>query len=276
MTAIPAQVAGVREIQVVSPNPQPATLAAAAMLGISDFYRVGGAQAVAALAYSTESVPGVEKIVGPGNSFVTAAKRLVAFDCTIDMLAGPTEAVIVLKSGNPDFIAADLVAQAEHDPEALSVFITSTRELAIAVARETSRLAATNSTARVAWNKNGGVLLAPSHEHAINWANRIAPEHITVSSDDLGAVQSAGSIFIGDYSTQSAGDYASGPNHVLPTGGYARFRGGLSVLDFLKVVTVQELTRQGAKELAPAVVQLAQLEGLHAHAQSMLLRCGHA
>ena len=276
MTAIPAQVAGVREIRVVSPNPQPATLAAAAMLGISDFYRVGGAQAVAALAYSTESVPGVEKIVGPGNSFVTAAKRLVAFDCTIDMLAGPTEAVIVLKSGNPDFIAADLVAQAEHDPEALSVFITSTRELAIAVARETSRLAATNSTARVAWNKNGGVLLAPSHEHAINWANRIAPEHITVSSDDLGAVQSAGSIFIGDYSTQSAGDYASGPNHVLPTGGYARFRGGLSVLDFLKVVTVQELTRQGAKELAPAVVQLAQLEGLHAHAQSMLLRCGHA
>jgi histidinol dehydrogenase len=276
MTVIPAQVAGVREIRVVSPSPQPATLAAAAMLGLREFYRVGGAQAVAALAYGTQSVPRVEKIVGPGNSFVTAAKKLIAFDCSIDMLAGPTETVILLESGNGAFIAADLVAQAEHDPEALSVFITSSRNLALTVLKETSRLAATNRTARSACNKNGSVLLAPSHERAIEWANRIAPEHITVTSADLGAIQSAGSIFIGDYSSQSAGDYASGPNHVLPTGGSARFRGGLSVLDFLKILTVQELSPRGAKQLGPTVVHFAELEGLHAHAQSMLLRCNHA
>jgi histidinol dehydrogenase len=276
MTVIPAQVAGVREIRVVSPNPQPATLAVAALLGVREFYRVGGAQAIAALAYGTESVPRVQKIVGPGNSFVTAAKKLVAFDCSIDMLAGPTECVILLQSGNATFIAADLVAQAEHDPEALSVFITTSRELALAVAQQTTRIAATNAIARVAWNKHGSVLLAASHAEAIEWANRIAPEHITVTSKDLGAVQSAGSIFIGDYSAQSAGDYASGPNHVLPTGSSASFRGGLSVLDFIKVITVQELSANGARRLSPTVVQLAELEGLHAHAQSMLMRCGHA
>jgi histidinol dehydrogenase len=276
MTVIPAQVAGVCQIRVVSPNPQPATLAAAALLGVREFYRVGGAQAIAALAYGTESVPRVQKIVGPGNSFVTAAKKLVAFDCSIDMLAGPTETVIFLESGNATFIAADLIAQAEHDPEALSVFITTSRELALAVARETSGLAAKNAIARAAWEKNGSVLLAASHEEAIEWANRIAPEHITVASEDLRAVRSAGSIFIGDYSAQSAGDYASGPNHVLPTGGSAHFRGGLSVLDFIKVITVQELSVRGTRHLAPTVVQLAKLEGLHAHAQSMLVRCRHA
>jgi histidinol dehydrogenase len=269
-------VAGVSEIRVVSPNPQPATLAAAALLGVRECYRVGGAQAIAALAYGTESVPRVQKIVGPGNSFVTAAKKLVAFDCSIDMLAGPTETVIFLDSGNATFIAADLIAQAEHDPEALSVFITTSRELALAVARETTRLAAKNAIARAAWENNGSMLLAASHKEGIEWANRIAPEHITVASEDLRAVRSAGSIFIGDYSAQSAGDYASGPNHVLPTGGSAHFRGGLSVLDFIKVITVQELSERGARHLAPTVVQLAELEGLHAHAQSMRMRRGHA
>jgi histidinol dehydrogenase len=156
------------------------------------------------------------------------------------------------------------------------VFITTSRELALAVARETSGLAAKNAIARAAWEKNGSVLLAASHEEAIEWANRIAPEHITVASEDLRAVRSAGSIFIGDYSAQSAGDYASGPNHVLPTGGSAHFRGGLSVLDFIKVITVQELSVRGTRHLAPTVVQLAKLEGLHAHAQSMLVRCRHA
>jgi len=276
MTVIPAQVAGVREIRIVSPNPQPATLAAAAMLGVREFYRIGGAQAVAALAYGTESVPHVQKIVGPGNSFVTAAKKLVAFDCSTDMLAGPTETVILLESGNPVFIASDLVAQSEHDSEALSVFITASRDLAVAVAKETSRLSATNATARAACNKNGSVLLAPCHEQAIDWANGIAPEHITVASQDLDVIQSAGSIFVGEYSSQAAGDYASGPNHVLPTGGYARTRGGLSVFDFLKVITVQELSARGTKRLGPTVVQLAELEGLHGHARSMRLRCSHA
>jgi histidinol dehydrogenase len=276
MTVIPAQVAGVREIRVVSPNPRPATLAAAAMLGIREFYRVGGAQAIAAVAYGTESVPRVQKIVGPGNAFVTAAKKLVAFDCAIDMLAGPTESVILLESGNASFIAADLVAQAEHDPEALAVFITSSRKLAKAVLQDTSRLARGNATALAAWNANGSALLADSHAQAIEWANQIAPEHITVAGQDVAAIQSAGSIFVGDYSSQSAGDYASGPNHVLPTGGSARFRGGLSVLDFLKMITVQELSPVGARHLGPTVVPLAELEGLSGHAAAMQVRCSHA
>ena len=276
MTVIPAQVAGIREIRVASPNPQAATIAAAAMLGIQEFYRMGGAQAVAAFAYGTETIPRVDKIVGPGNSYVTAAKKLVAFDCSIDMLAGPTEAVILLESGNPAFIAADLVAQAEHDPEALPVFITSSRSLALEVKRDITRLIAGNPTASAAWRNNGNVLLARSHAQAVEWANQIAPEHLTITRNDIGAVRSAGSIFVEHYSPQSAGDYASGPNHVLPTGGSARFRGGLSVLDFLKVITVQELTPGAARKLGPTVVQLAELEGLHAHAHSMKLRCSRA
>lgn len=276
MTVIPAQVAGVRKIRIASPNPQAATVAAAAMLGVREFYRVGGAQAVAALAYGTETIPRVDKIVGPGNSFVTAAKKLVAFDCSIDMLAGPTEAVILLESGNPAFIAADLVAQAEHDPEALPVFITSSQKLALAVKREVTRLIAGSPTASAAWRNNGSVLLARSHSQAVDWANQIAPEHLTITRKDIASVRSAGSVFVEHYSPQSAGDYASGPNHVLPTGGSARFRGGLSVLDFLKVITVQELTPGAARQLGPTVVQLAELEGLHAHAHSMRLRYEYA
>jgi histidinol dehydrogenase len=276
MTVIPAEVAGVRSVRVASPNPQRATMAAAAMLGVREFYRVGGAQAVAAFAYGTKSIPRVQKIVGPGNRFVTAAKKLVSSDCAIDMLAGPTEAVILLHEGTPAFIASDLVAQAEHDPATLPVLITRSPVLARDVVRQVLAQSADNPNARTAWETNGTVLLAASHEQALEWANQIAPEHITVSRDDVSGISSAGSIFIGDYSAQAAGDYATGPNHVLPTGGGARLRGGLSVLDFIKLITVQELDSEGANHIASTVIRLAELEGLHAHARSMQLRCTYA
>jgi histidinol dehydrogenase len=276
MTVIPAEVAGVRAVRVASPNPQRATMAAAAMLGVREFYRVGGAQAVAAFAYGTKSIPRVQKIVGPGNRFVTAAKKLVSSDCAIDMLAGPTEAVILLHEGTPAFIASDLVAQAEHDPATLPVLITRSPVLARDVVRQVLAQSADNPNARTAWETNGTVLLAASHEQALEWANQIAPEHITVSREDVSGISSAGSIFIGDYSAQAAGDYATGPNHVLPTGGGARLRGGLSVLDFVKLITVQELDSEGANHIASTVIRLAELEGLHAHARSMQLRCTYA
>jgi histidinol dehydrogenase len=276
MTVIPAEVAGVRSVRVASPNPQRATMAAAAMLGVREFYRVGGAQAVAAFAYGTKSIPRVQKIVGPGNRYVTAAKKLVSCDCAIDMLAGPTEAVILLHEGTPAFIASDLVAQAEHDPATLPVLITRSPVLARDVVRQVLAQSADNPNARTAWETNGTVLLAASHEQALEWANQIAPEHITVSRDDVSGISSAGSIFIGDYSAQAAGDYATGPNHVLPTGGGARLRGGLSVLDFVKLITVQELDSEGANHIASTVIRLAELEGLHAHARSMQLRCTYA
>jgi histidinol dehydrogenase len=276
MTVIPAQVAGVKRICVVSPRPRPEVLAAAAMLGISEVYRVGGAQAIAALAYGTESMPRVDKIVGPGNSYVTAAKKLVSFDCSIDMLAGPTEIVILTDKGQPEFIASDLVAQAEHDPEALAIFITTDRELAKRVVACVSDGASGNPIARESLRKNGAVLLATSRQQAWEWANQIAPEHITVDAPDLSLVRNAGSVFVGDYSPQPAGDYASGPNHVLPTGGAARFRGGLSVLDFIKLISVQKLSRPGLRQIAPVVTSLAEIEGLHAHAESVRVRCNHA
>ncbi len=276
MTVIPAQVAGVKTIRIVSPKPRPEVLAAAAMLGIREFYRVGGAQAVAALAYGTESIPRVDKIVGPGNSYVTAAKKLVSFDCAIDFLAGPTEIVVLSDGGNPQFIAADLVAQAEHDPETLAVFITTSLALGNAVAELAENLARSNSIARESLSRNGVVLVAESREQSLDWANTIAPEHITVDRKYLPFIRNAGSIFVGDYSAQAAGDYASGPNHVLPTAGVARFRGGLSVLDFLKIITVQELSRKGLQRLAPTIECLAETEGLAAHAESIWVRTGHA
>jgi histidinol dehydrogenase len=276
MTVIPAQVAGVKRICAVSPNPSLEVLAAATMLGVCEFYRVGGAQAIAALAYGTKSIPRVDKIVGPGNSYVTAAKKLVAFDCSIDFLAGPTEALILSDAGNPEFVAADLVAQAEHDAEALSVFITTSRRLANAVEERVARLARENLTASNALRRNGGILIAESRVQAREWANAIAPEHITVDAEDLLFIKNAGSIFVGDYSAQAAGDYASGPNHVLPTAGHARFRGGLSVLDFVKVVAVQKLSRQGLRKIAPTIECLATAEGLPGHAQSIRVRCEHA
>jgi histidinol dehydrogenase len=276
MTVIPAQVAGVKDIRVVSPRPAPATLAAAALLGVREFYRIGGAQAIAALAYGTKCIPRVNKIVGPGNLFVTTAKKIVAFDCAIDFLAGPTEGLILCDAGEPDFIASDLVAQAEHDPDALVLLVTKSRKFAGSVSRSVAALARGNPIAQQALQRHGAVLLATSPTQALDWTNRIAPEHLTTTREKLPGIVSAGSIFLGDYSGQAAGDYGSGPNHVLPTGGVARVRGGLSVLDFVKVVTVQEVSRAGLRKLAPSILSLAKAEGLRAHARSIELRYGHA
>ena len=275
MTVIPAQVAGVKQIRVVSPKPSPEVLGAAAMLGVREFYRIGGAQAIAALAYGTESIPRVDKIVGPGNAYVTAAKRLVAFDCAIDFLAGPTEAVILSEHGHAEFIASDLIAQAEHDVDALAFFITTSPKLAQAVVQVLHCLAQRNPTAKASLEK-GAIFLASSKAQAREWANRVAPEHITVDEEHAPFIQNAGSIFVGDYSAQAAGDYASGPNHVLPTAGQARFRGGLSVLDFVKIISVQKLSRRGLRSIAPAIECLATAEGLQGHADSIRVRRAHA
>ena len=276
MTVIPAQVAGVPDIRVVSPRPAPETLAAAHFLGVREFYRIGGAQAIAALAYGTASVPRVDKIVGPGNLFVTAAKKMVAFDCGIDFLAGPTEVVIVSERGDARFIAADLVAQSEHDPDALAVFITGSSALAKQVATEVKQAAATDEIAKQSLKENGAIVIAGSHDQALDFANRIAAEHVTVSEEDLAHIRNAGSIFVGDYSPQAAGDYAAGPNHVLPTGGVARFRGGLGVQDFVKTISVQQLSRDGLDRIGAAVITLAEAEGLKAHAESIRVRSTNA
>jgi histidinol dehydrogenase len=275
MTAIPAQVAGVKRIVAVSPRPQPQTLAAAALLGIKEFYRVGGAQAVAALAYGTEAMARVDKIVGPGNLYVTAAKKMVAFDCAIDFLAGPTEVALVSHDGDARLLASDLVAQAEHDPDAMAVLITTSRVLGEAVAREAKRQSTGNKTAQQSLAANGLILIAATRREAMDLANAIAAEHLTVSSGDVAAVSNAGSVFVGDYSPQAMGDYASGPNHVLPTGAVARSRGGLTVLDFVKIVSVQESTRAGLQKLAPVLTTLAEAEGLRAHAESVRIRCAN-
>ncbi|HEY1801778.1 MAG TPA: histidinol dehydrogenase [Terriglobales bacterium] len=276
MTVIPAQVAGVKNIRVVSPRPPKEVLAAAAMLGICEFYQIGGAQAVAALAYGTKSVPRVDKIVGPGNVYVTAAKKLVSFDRAIDMLAGPTEVVVVSHSGKPAYIASDLVAQAEHDPDAISIFITTSAKLAEAVSKSVEDLAQDNDLAKQSLATSGVILIASSRTEAMEWANKIAPEHISVAKSDVSRVRNAGSIFVGDFSPQAGGDYASGPNHVLPTAGVARFRGGLSVMDFVKIITMQELSKKGLRGIASAVEFLAETEGLNAHAESIRVRCGNA
>lgn len=273
MTVIPAQVAGVKNIRVASPSPRAEVLAAASMLGVREVYRVGGAQAIAALAYGTDSIPRVDKIVGPGNLYVTAAKKEIAFDCSIDFLAGPTEGIVVSDTGTPEFIASDLVAQSEHDPEALAVFITTRRDLAAKVAKWVDDLSKENNVARESIRRNGVILISASRKQSFEWANQIASEHITVDRADLELVRNAGSVFIGDYSPQAAGDYASGPNHVLPTGGAARFRGGLSVLDFVKIISVQKLSRSGLRRIAPHVELLARTEGLFAHARSIRARC---
>lgn len=273
MTAIPAQVAGVKRIVIVSPHPAAETLAAAALLGIDEVYQVGGAHAVAALAYGTPSLPKVDKIVGPGNLYVTAAKRLVAFDCAIDMLAGPTEIVVCSERGHPEAIAADLVAQAEHDTETLSILVTAQRDLARRVVTETKRLSKGNPVAREALRNHGYVIVTETKEQAQAIANRLAAEHLTVDSEEeLAWVRHAGSVFIGNWSSQTLGDYVTGPNHTLPTGAAARVRGGLSVMDFLKLVTVQSYTAEGVRSLGPAAAALARAEGLAAHAQSVEIR----
>jgi histidinol dehydrogenase len=276
MTVIPAQVAGVPRICVVSPHPAQATLAAAAFLGVREFYRVGGAQAVAALAYGTESIPRVNKIVGPGNRYVTAAKKLVAFDCAIEFLAGPTEAVFISDKGDPVLIACDLVAQAEHDPDSLCILLTSSRELAKAVQTEVQRRTKTNLVAAESLARRGAILLVSSLEEAVKTANCIAPEHLTLPAALAPAVQNAGSIFLNEFTPQSAGDYISGPNHVLPTGAMARVRGGLSVLDYVRIISCQEVSREGIRRIAPSAIVLAEAEGLRGHAESLRVRCSYA
>jgi histidinol dehydrogenase len=281
MTVIPAQEAGVKRIVVASPNPGNALLAAAEKLGIRDVARVGGAQAIAALAYGTRLIPRVDKICGPGNRLVTAAKQIVSSDCGIDMLAGPTEAVILSALGNERFIAADLIAQAEHDPDAISIFVTTSKKLAVDVAAEIERqvgeLPATNLAKR-ALAKNGAVLVARNISDAIRFVNEFAPEHLSLpdgadgGNGTLDRINSAGSIFMGDWSAQTFGDYASGTNHVLPTGAVGRIRGGLSVTDFVKCISVQEVTRAGVRSLAPVAEEFARAEGLDAHARSVQIR----
>jgi histidinol dehydrogenase len=273
MTAIPAQVAGVKRIAIVSPKPALETLAAAYLLGITEFYRLGGAHAVSALAYGTASVPSVDKIVGPGNLYVTAAKRLVAFDCAIDMLAGPTEIVVTSERGRAEDIASDLVAQAEHDPEALAIFITTRADLAKEVIAEARLRSRNNPVARQALDRNGVVILAANIAEARQITNRLAPEHLTVDApSDLDWIQNAGSVFVGRWSAQPMGDYISGPNHTLPTGGMARVRGGLSVYDFIKLITVQAYTAQGIRSLGPSAALLAEAEGLTGHAEAIRAR----
>ncbi|MGA3351070.1 MAG: histidinol dehydrogenase [Candidatus Sulfotelmatobacter sp.] len=276
MTVIPAQVAGVRDIRVVSPKPAQATLAAAAFLGVREFYRVGGAQAIAALAYGTKSIPRVDKIVGPGNRYVTTTKKLVAFDCAIEFLAGPTEAVFISEDGNPKFIASDMVAQAEHDPDALVVFITNSQPLAKNVRKEVLLHAQTNPIAAESLSHRGAILLVSSLNQAVELANRIAPEHLTLPATLAPKVHNAGSIFLNEFTPQSAGDYISGPNHVLPTGTMARVRGGLSVLDFVRIISCQEISREGIRRIAPAAIVLAEAEGLVGHAESLRVRCTNA
>jgi histidinol dehydrogenase len=273
MTVIPAQVAGVKRIVVVSPRPAQETLAAAHLAGVKEFYRIGGAQAIAALAYGTASVPRVDKIVGPGNLYVTTAKKLVAFECGIDMLAGPTEIVVASKNGNPQWIAADMVAQAEHDPETLSILVTSNPKLARETAKEIQVQASSNKIASQAMARNGFIFLTKTTNETETVTNRLAAEHLTIDEqNDLTWVRHAGSIFVGANTPQSMGDYISGPNHVLPTGRLARLRGGLSVYDFLRLVTTQEYTAAGLAKHGPHVERLATAEGLIGHAASVTIR----
>jgi histidinol dehydrogenase len=273
MTVTPAQVTGVDRIVVCSPKPARETLAAAHLAGVTEFYRIGGAQAIAALAYGTETISAVDKIVGPGNLYVTAAKIAVSHETGIDMPAGPTEIVVTSEYGDPIGIAADLVAQAEHDPEALAILITTNASLAEEVASEVKRQSQGNAIAEESLAAQGFIFITETVAEARALTNRLAPEHLTVDAgSDLRWVKNAGSVFIGHHTPQSMGDYISGPNHVLPTGRNGRIRGGLSVLDFVKIITVQQYTRDALREVGPHTIALAEAEGLIGHAESVRVR----
>jgi histidinol dehydrogenase len=278
MTVVPAQVAGVTRIIVACPRPNREVLAAAAMLGIGSVARIGGGQAIAALAYGTRSIARVEKIVGPGNRYVTAAKKLVSGDCAIDLPAGPTEAIVLGSHGNPRWIAADLLAQAEHAPDAASYFVTTSRPMAENVRREIDEQLQNlprSNPAHESTKRAGAILVARSLNDAVNFVNRFAPEHLTLLRDArraLNAITSAGTIFLGDWSAQPLGDYATGSNHVLPTGGWARRRGGLNVSDFLKTIAVQTVARSGFARIGPVAAALARAEGLAAHEAAIGVR----
>lgn len=274
MGVIPAQEAGVKEIVVTSPHPAAAICVAADMLGVQKIYRLGGAQAIAAFAYGTPSAPRVDKIVGPGNRYVAAAKKLVAGECGIDFIAGPTELIVVGSKGRAAWIASDLVAQAEHDPDASAIFITSSMQLALGVRKAAEELVRRLDlpVAKTSFGAQGAIILAPDVASAIELANRCAPEHLTLLDDAapyLDHVRSAGAVFLGGYSAVAAGDYASGGNHILPTAGAARARGGLTAADFVKSISVQRLSRAGLASLRGSIVTLAETEGLTAHARSI-------
>ena len=273
MTTVPARAAGVGEVIVACPRPGPVVLAAALEAGVSRVFHMGGAHAIAAMAYGTATVPRVDKIVGPGNRFVAAAKALVAPDCGIDFYAGPTEILIVSVRGPASWIAADLIAQAEHDPDARSVLITPRRALAEQVAREVMRQLPAQGPARSSLRRHGGIIVTASLRESIALANDAAPEHLVVDTEDMArAVRCAGSVFVGPWSAQVAGDYALGSNHVLPTAGAARVRGGLSAADFVRQITIQRVTRAGLRRIGRTVIELARAEGLEAHARSIEIR----
>ena len=276
MTVIPAQVAGVGTITVVCPQPNTQILALAKWLGLKTIVQLGGAQAIASLAYGTQSIAKVQRIVGPGNSYVAAAKKLVAGDVGIDFVAGPSEIVIVANSGNPQWVALDMLAQCEHDVDARALLLTTSAAFATQVQHEVAAQLATLPTADVAAKsieKNSAIIVCADEVEIIDLVNEIAPEHLSLPNNLLiGQIRNAGSIFIGPFSTEAAGDYASGPNHVLPTSGVAALRGGLSVNDFVKVITTQSLSEDALRQLTPAVTQLARAEGLEAHARSVEVR----
>ncbi len=275
MTAIPAVTAGVPDVVAVCPRPEPSVMAAALEAGISRLFRIGGAHAVAALAYGTETIPRVDKIVGPGNRYVAAAKSLVAADCGIDFYAGPSEIVIVAVVGRADWIAADLIAQAEHDPDARAVLITPNAALAARVVSAVARQMPSTGPARAALEAHGGIIVTTSLDEAVDLANAAAPEHLVVDNDRTAArITCAGSLFVGPWSAQVAGDYALGSNHVLPTSGAARVRGGLSAADFVRQITVQRVTERGLRGIGQTVTTLAETEGLTAHAASVAMRLG--
>ncbi len=273
MTAVPARAAGVKEVIAISPSSHPAVFAAALEAGVDRFFQLGGAHGIAALAYGTDTVPRVDKIVGPGSRWVSAAKALVTSDCAIDFYAGPTEIVIVSSTGQPTWIAADLIAQAEHDPQARAVLITPSRRLATRVVRVVAETVRAGTAAHASLQAHGGIVVTRNTREAIALANRAAPEHLVVDTEGMARqVTSAGAVFIGPWSAQVAGDYAIGSNHVLPTAGAARFRGGLHAADFVRLVSFQRVTRRGLARLAPTVLSLARAEGLHAHARSIEVR----
>ena len=276
MTVVPAQVAGVPNICIASPKAVHEVFGAAEMLGVRQVFQMGGAQAIAAFAYGTRTVPRADRIVGPGNIYVAAAKKLLAGEVGIDFVAGPTEILIIAADGDPRHLVADMLAQAEHDADASAVLLTPSKRLAAAVAKEVERQLETLPTASVAAQaiaKNSAIILVRSLEEAVEISNRVAPEHLNIPDESLLAkVRHAGSVFVGPFSPEAAGDYASGPNHVLPTSGVARQRGGLAVTDFLKVISVQQLSAAALRRLAPAVTALARAEGLEAHARSVEVR----
>jgi histidinol dehydrogenase len=281
MTAVPAQVAGVRRIVAVCSRPNSQLLATAGLLGISEVARIGGAQGIAAIAYGTKTMPRVDKICGPGNRFVTAAKQLVSHDCAIDLPAGPTEAIVIASQGNASWIAADLLAQAEHAPDAGSIFVTTSVQLARKVQRELaeqSKRLPEGSSARASLKIKGAILLAASLDAAFNFVNSFAPEHLSLpqygsaKAATLKRISAAGTVFIGPWAAQPLGDYASGSNHVLPSSGWARSRGGLSAADFVKCISVQTVSRKGFEHLASDVQTLAQAENLPAHRNAVAVR----